>query len=168
MTSFSGSSTSSANVDCAQLEKYLKSGMWKTADQETRKLIYLACGADPSNRAMTPSVDQIPCEDLQAIDALWMKYSKGRFGFSAQRPIWDACKQKFFDKTDVWNGFGSRVGWRVNHLLKQNYWKEQSELTFSIQAPVGHFPHMGKQFSILTIEAFLNRLTYCVNPPEEY
>jgi hypothetical protein len=150
-----------ANVDCSQLEKYLKAGMWKTADQETRKLMYLACGANPANRNMTPAVDQIPCEDLQALDWLWMTYSKGRFGFSAQRDIWEACTQKFLDKTDVWNAFGSRVGWRINHLLRQNYWKLQSELDSSLKAPVGHFPHMGKQFSILTLETLLNRLSYC-------
>lgn len=157
----SNSLQSRANVDCTSLEKYLKSRIWKTADQETRKLLYLACGADPSDQQYTLPIAQIPCEDLQAIDQLWMKYSQGRFGFSAQKPIWEASVQKYFDKTDAWNGFGSRVGWRVNHLFKQNYWKEHAELMFDAKAPVGHLPHMGKRFGILTTEAFMKRLQEC-------
>jgi hypothetical protein len=156
-----------AAIDCTQLEKYLKSSLWRMADHETRKLLYMACGQNPADQQYSIQPGQIPCVDLQVIDQLWNKYSQGRFGFTAQRPIWLTCEKKFYSKTEAWNQFGSKVGWRVNHLLKQNYWKKHNELTFTLDAPVGHLPHMGEKFGILTMEAFIKHLDYCNAPPVE-
>jgi hypothetical protein len=157
MSSFSPQS----GGETEKLEKYLKSRMWKTADQETRRLFYVACGMSPTEQDSTPPVEQIPCDLFQQIDALWMKYSRGQFGFTAQQSIWQACERKFYDKTEAWNGFGNRVGWRINHFLKPNYWKAHNELTFDLKAPAGHLPHMGKRLSILTVESFMRKLDTC-------
>lgn len=160
MTSYSSPEYVST-VDCTQLEKYLKARLWKMADMETRKLLYAACGMTDQKASI--AVNQIPCNDLLAIDQLWMKYSNKRFGFSAQKALLQTFVAKYFDKTEAWNRFGDKVGWRINHLFKQNYWKKYSELTFTTEAPVGHFPHLGERFGILTVEAFSNHLDYCAN-----
>jgi GUN4-like len=157
------------SVDCTQLEKYMKSGLWRLADQETRKLLYSASGVSPSDQQYGIQINQIPCGDLLALDQLWVKFSKGRFGFSVQQQLLAPLLAKYYSKTEAWNRFGDKVGWRVNHLLKQNYWKKHSELTFTLQAPVGHFPHMGDKFGILTIEQLTQHLEACKNPvlPDE-
>lgn len=33
-------------------------------------------------------INKFPCTDLLTIDNLWVKYSKGHFGFSVQKFIW--------------------------------------------------------------------------------
>lgn len=134
--------------------------MWKMADLETRKLIFTATGTSPSQQT-PPAINQIPCADLQALDQLWKQYSAGRFGFSVQRSIWLPLDRKFYSKTDAWAAFGDRVGWRVNNLLKRNYWKQHKELKFATDAPQGHLPHLGDKFGILTVEAFMKHLDLC-------
>ncbi|MBD1910554.1 MULTISPECIES: GUN4 domain-containing protein [unclassified Leptolyngbya] len=153
--------------DYAQLEKYLKSGLWRLADLETRKLFYTSCGLNPNDQQRL-AVNQLPCDVLQNTDQLWLRYSRKRFGFSVQRQIWNACQEKYYDKTEAWNQFGSKVGWRVNHLLKQNYWKPHKELTFKSEAPVGHLPHMGEQFGIYTVQSLIQQLDYCASTPAAF
>lgn len=165
MVSYVSESEEYAGVDCMQLEKYLKAGMWKMADLETRKLIYLACGVSPTDQKSTPSINQIPCPDLQKMDGLWVKYSRGRFGFSVQRSLWLPLEKKFYNKTDAWSAFGDRVGWRINNLLKRNYWKPYKELSFETNAPVGHLPNLGDKFGILTVEALTQQIEWCNSAP---
>lgn len=148
----------------AQLDRYLKKQLWRLADLETRKLLYESCGMSPDDQTRLP-VQQIPCDVLAAIDRLWMGYSRKRFGFSVQRKLWYNCQEKYYDKTEAWNQFGSKVGWRVNHLLKQNYWKPHKELDFKMEAPAGHLPHLGDEFGIKTIEDFVQQIDYCSAPP---
>lgn len=170
MVSYSSPSQDYTSVDFTQLEKYLKAGMWRMADMETRKLIYLAVGMNPAEQASV-SINQIPCGDLMMMDQLWLKYSRNKFGFSVQHTLLQPMIDKYYNKTEAWNRFGSKVGWRINSLFKQNYWKKHKELTFSLEAPVGHLPHLGDKFGILTLEALGNQLQACKTaiaeePPE--
>ncbi|HEY9622575.1 MAG TPA: GUN4 domain-containing protein [Crinalium sp.] len=161
MVSYLNESEEYSGVDCTQLEKYLKAGMWKMADLETRKLVYDACGVSPNDPRNSPSISQIPAPDLLRIDGLWVKYSRGRFGFSVQQAIWQPLEKKFYNKTDAWSAFGDRVGWRINNLLKRNYWKPYKELSFEANAPMGHLPHLGDKFGIVTVEAFTQMIAWC-------
>ena len=36
-------------------------------------------------------IKNFSCQNLRTIDQLWVKYSNGRFGFSVQKKIWQAC-----------------------------------------------------------------------------
>ena len=52
-------------------------------------------------------VKNIPVMDLKTIDALWVAYSDGKFGYSVQRKIWKQNKEqwgKFFKKLDWTTG----------------------------------------------------------------
>lgn len=149
------------NEDYAQLEKYLQGGLWRMADLETRKLLYVACGFSPTEHQQAIAVNQIPCDVLQTIDQLWLRYSRKRFGLSVQRQIWQACVQKYYNKTEALNQFGSKVGWRSGGLFKQTAWKKHAELTFKPDAPVGHLPHMGDRFGMFTLEALMKQLDFC-------
>jgi hypothetical protein len=71
-----------------QLEAYLEAKQFADADQETYKImVHMAgCTETISKDAMLT----FPCEDLCQIDRRWTQHSQGRFGFSAQKKIWDA------------------------------------------------------------------------------
>jgi GUN4-like len=166
MMNYSNPPEPSSADEYAQLVKYLKSGMWKMADLETRKLLYLACGLTVADQQNNLPVNMVPCDTLDTLDKLWVKYSKGRFGFSVQKPIWQSCVQKYYDKTEAWKQFGNRVGWRSKGLFNQD-WKKHLDLNFTADAPVGCFPHLGDRCGILTIEAFVNQLEACSNVPVE-
>lgn len=152
---------SSQGISYTRLRDLLAARNWRLADQETRKLLYKGSGLQPTDVTRFPLFADFPCEDLQMIDHLWLQYSNGRFGFSVQQPIWHHYHQTFWDKTLIWSTFGDRVGWRVNHVLKPNHWKRYDELTFTIEAPPGHLPHLGDRFGIFTIEAIANRIAQC-------
>lgn len=145
------------------LEKLLAAGQWKAADQETRFVLFQACGFDPE--AIPPPsakcVAHCPCTDLQIVDRFWVKYSKGRFGFSVQQSIWQPLDDLYWDKAEVWGQFGDRVGWRSGRLFGDKLWKRYNELTFSLNAPPGHLPFLGDTFGIFTIEGISDRLMQC-------
>ena len=84
------------------------------------------------------SIKKFPCEDLRIIDKLWVKYSKGKFGFSVQKEIYESL-----GGTEEYNGkaiedFCKRIGWKKGGKLVY-----YSELTFDLQsAPQAHLPRL--------------------------
>jgi hypothetical protein len=79
-----------------------------------------------------------PCEELRAIDMLWVRYSNGRFGFSVQKQIYVECGGKpdgEYSGDEIWERFGDRVGWR-----KEDQWLDYSALDPSFASPKGIFP----------------------------
>ena len=85
---------------------------------------------------------KIPCENLKAIDQLWVEYSSGRFGFSVQKQIWQEVGGKPYDTYDIQDfssfltagkKFNRRVGWN------------RDDFQFYLDAPVGHLPSSDKR-----------------------
>jgi serine/threonine protein kinase len=128
---------SARGVNYDQLEQLLKAGSWKEADQETAKKMLEVAGRTQEGELDKDSIDNFPCEDLRTIDQLWVKYSNGRFGFSVQKKIWLEVGGKVDRETEC--KLGERVGWRNN-----GSWMDYDDLTFSLQATVGHFPRVGR------------------------
>lgn len=122
---------SAVGIDYTHLRNLLAVKNWKEADLETSAVMLQAAGREKEGWFSSESIEKFPCADLLTIDRLWAKYSLGRFGFSAQKPIYLEVEQDF-------EKFGERVGWRVS-----NYWLNYSELTFDICAPTGHLPSGG-------------------------
>jgi GUN4-like len=120
-------------VNYDQLEQLLKSGKWKEADQETAKKMLEVAGRTKERWLDIDSIDNFPCEDLRTIDQLWVKYSNGRFGFSVQKKIWLEVGGKVDWETE--DKLGDYVGWRKN-----GSWMRYDNLTYSLQAPIGHLP----------------------------
>jgi hypothetical protein len=61
---------------------------------------------------------------------LWLKYSKGKFGFSVQKQIWLDCGGKVgvYDY-DIYRKFADKVKWR-----NQGNWLSYDELNFTDNA----------------------------------
>jgi len=105
---------SEKGVDYQKLQKLLKAGFWKEADQETAHRMLEAVGQESSYsiRLDLEKIRTFPCKDLQTVDRLWAHYSQGRFGFSVQKKIWQECGiPKSFGKD--WDRFCAKVGWQT-------------------------------------------------------
>lgn len=110
-------------------------------------------------------IENFPCQDLRTIDRLWMKYSNGRFGFSVQKKIWQACGSPTEYNRD-WEKFGATVGWRARGFMGiEAEWAPYSELTFDLGAPRGHLPsnlaYRYLVFGFLVWWALFSRLETC-------
>lgn len=142
---------SDRNVDYRRLRDLLKSQQWKEADEETLRVMLLVAGREKECWFFPKDIYDFPCKDLYTIDWLWGKYSNGRFGFSAQKLIY----KRLYGITD-WD-FKLMVEYREFKLMVKYRdrsifafyeavgWSEKSynELTFNLQAPVGHLPRLG-------------------------
>ena len=118
-----------------KLRDLLAAGEWQEADKETRRVMLAVANREEEGRLNVESIDKFPCEDLKAIDFLWVKYSNGRFGFSVQKRIYQELGgTREYDET-VWEAFGDRVGWR-----KRGDWLYYYDLNFSTKALPGHLP----------------------------
>lgn len=125
------SSPTKKGVDYTRLEGFLKTGQWKKADIETYEVMLKATGREDS--LSIESIKDFPCTDLCTIDQLWVKNSSGRFGFSVQKSIWDKVDQNIVR-------YGDNVGWRKGLWWLGEKWIKHSQLTFNIEAPLGHLP----------------------------
>ena len=118
-----------------QLETYLKTQQWREADQETYRLMITTTGKEDGQWFDRADLKNFPCQDLQTLDQLWVKYSNGKWGFSVQKRIWQECGSPMEYNND-WKKFCDRVGWR-----KDNGWVNYSNLTFDLQKSLrGEFP----------------------------
>jgi eukaryotic-like serine/threonine-protein kinase len=116
-----------------KLQQLLAAGQWKEADQETARVMLQVAGREEEGYLDVDSINNFPCEDLRTIDQLWVKYSMSRFGFSVQKKIWLEVGGKVDYETEC--KLGDRVGWRKN-----GSWMNYDDLTFTLQAPLGHLP----------------------------
>jgi hypothetical protein len=135
-----------SQVNYNLLDQYLSQQDWRKANDETRKLLLEATGRDVIGWARTEDLQSLSCWDLTTIDQLWQKYSQGKFGFSAQLPIYleTGNRPGKLVGDDAYNRFGDRVGWREN-----NDWIIFIEnLNYSLNAPQGHFPNPRSEYSI--------------------
>lgn len=121
------------------LVNFLANGRWKEADDETAYLL-LEMGAHPDHGYFRRGeVNNIPCDDLQVIDQLWVKFSGGHFGLSVQKQIFtDLGGQPSgeYDKAP-YDQLMERLGWSLNGQET-----DYSGLSFSLQSPQGHLPRL--------------------------
>ncbi|MDB9496304.1 serine/threonine-protein kinase [Spirulina major CS-329] len=120
-----------------RLAELLKAGDWRGADQETSKQMLVVANRTEESWLDVKSIDNFPCEDLRAIDQLWVHYSKGRFGFSVQKRIYQALGGTRQYDEQVWEAFGDAVGWRNGKS-----WLYYKDVTFNTRAQEGHLPYM--------------------------
>ena len=121
-----------------KLEELLAAGDWKGADQETYEVMLAVANRKEQGWLTEDSINEFPCEDLRAINGLWVRYSQGKFGFSVQKEIYVACGAKlngYYPSDEIWEAFGDRVGWCC-----EGEWLSYSDLSFSLDAPCGNLP----------------------------
>ncbi|NER83707.1 MAG: GUN4 domain-containing protein, partial [Leptolyngbya sp. SIO1D8] len=145
-------------IDYRHLQAHLMAGEWQAADLETRSILQqLISTYDyfyPSIEA--DGIEALRCEDLQILDALWSRYSNGRYGFTAQHQVWRSLT--VIDPTIRAERFGQHVQWQraeplPNTPFGSSLWRSDTELTYTTDAPIGHLPWSG--VSSLTLERML-------------
>lgn len=145
-------------ADYTKLQDLLRLGKWLEADFETLSIMLKIAGREQEGNFDFKSLNNFPCADLCKIDQLWTEYSNGHFGFGVQRQILDGVMKQHDKPHGGWmhslgrlilnqektylEAFGEQVGWRdkgFSSIWMQSY----IELTFSLDAPRGHFPTLG-------------------------
>ncbi|MDJ0582091.1 GUN4 domain-containing protein [Crocosphaera sp.] len=127
------------NARYQKLEQLLKNQQFKDADSETYNLMIETVGKEAGQLFDPEDFYTFPCEDLLWIDNLWVKYSKGKFGFSRQTKIWQELARPYIYDNN-WNTFCHRVGWmKDGEYVEYKHFYEILEET----TPIGHFPNDG-------------------------
>ena len=154
-------------VDLSELRKLLERKEWKKADLETRDLLIqlatVVSGKEQLSNGIVknlvtlkmggdiPSeiIRSLPCDQLKKIDKLWTNASNNRFGFSPQVEIFRNVGRNDLD-------WALKVGWRVYdnpvfEFIRKEVtnrsllgWIPYDSLQFSLDAPKGHLPSLGK------------------------
>jgi len=106
------------------LLNYLANGRWQEADDETYQVMKTVAEGSLSVEA----IKKFPCEDLQIIDQLWVKFSGGQFGFSVQKQIYVEAGNPLDGEyhEDTFRKFFDAVSW--------------AKLLYSTSAPQGNLP----------------------------
>lgn len=143
---------SEVGVDYRNLRNLLSAHKWQQADEATWVAVRLALGKAPGSYIFSGDLRRVPCTDLQTLDRLWIKYSMGRFGFTAQARIYKAVGEDY-------GLFCEQVGWRRdNRSDRPEHWH------FNYLAPPGHLPSrlgLGGQQWWQHIKILAERLTAC-------
>lgn len=127
-----GSIQSALGIDYGRLRQLLWAQLWREADEETEHVIFKALRPtmEPVDRE---AVLKLPCVDFLTIDHLWSRYSRGRFGFKAQRQVYHQVEQRPGD-------FLRALNWRGSRLSLTGGGKPYKSLQFTGNAPPGHLP----------------------------
>jgi len=127
--------------DYIVLSKLLGEGRWNKADEETCKVMLRLTGKSNWTDIVLEDVKHIPQSHLDQIEQLWSQNSGGKFGFKAQKAVWQSVGGKLnIYEHDLFQKFSELLGWRSLSAGKYEYWLPQKELDFSLQASNGHLP----------------------------
>lgn len=119
---------SAVGVDYMELRDLLVKRKWKDADRLTHRLLCFLVRRSTAGYLAYREIAKLPCDDLQTIDRLWVKYSNRRFGFSVQRQIYEGVDRDY-------PTFCDRVGWPVAKSRSPS-----QTFQFNLRAPIGHLP----------------------------
>lgn len=145
----------------ARLQQALQAQNWAAADQETRLLL------SPTRDPYGPDVAAIPLDLIRSIDQAWFSASKGRFGFRVQAKLWQEARAKHPQNLEAaTNTFRDRIGWKIPAPRPEtdfisSDWRNESELTYSLQAPQGHLPWAGVADKLVQSVAVPPAGTHC-------
>ena len=118
-----------SQIDYSNLENLLKKGKWQQADTESWKIMCISLSKPIGTYLFKSDIENLPNSNLKIIDNLWIKYSKGRFGFSIQKKIYDRVEADYFK-------FCAAIGWPTYNSLDS----ANSDYYYSLKAPIGHLP----------------------------
>ena len=128
---------SEKSIDYTKLRGLLKANQWKEADRETYLRMLEAVGRQDGDWIRAKELEDFPCQDLKTIDRLWVNYSKGLFGFSVQKKIWQDCGSPKSSGND-WDRFCVKVGWQNPAATA---YMSYDELKFDPRnSPIGELP----------------------------
>ncbi|MEG4279504.1 GUN4 domain-containing protein [Microcoleus sp. MON1_C1] len=145
--SSSAKSTSVVGGKYSKLDSLLEAKEWIKADEETEKLILEMLGKDPRNFLFSynflsgSDIERLPIKDLDYMDKLWVQHSKGLFGFSMQKQIWESIVgNKPNNNISGYNEFEAKFAEKVGWYVKGD-WIYYSDIKYSLRkSPRGHLP----------------------------
>ena len=142
------------------LESYMRQGDWRKADQETYRLMITAVGKDYGDYFTDQELLTFPCQELLLIDKLWLKHSRGKFGFNVQKQVYVECGAKLdgeYPGDEIWERFGDRVGWR-----RDGSWIGYDDVTFDIRnAPNALLPRITLVSLSFLLGVLFSRIQAC-------
>lgn len=94
------------NVDYRKLRNLLLSKQYNEADEETRQLFLEIAGCKNKGYLDANDFKNIPCIDVRIIDQLWMDNSSSKYGFSAQKNVFE---KKSYNCEKIFNWYGSKT-----------------------------------------------------------
>ncbi|WP_228039403.1 GUN4 domain-containing protein [Dolichospermum sp. LEGE 00240] len=108
-----------------ELDYLMQQNRWKDADQKNTTFILVSAKKEKQGYLELNDIKNFNCKDLKAVDELWVKNSKGKFGFSVQKRIYldtgnsldfDWEKKRFTKwSNEGYNSFAERVGWKKKY-----------------------------------------------------
>lgn len=132
---------SERSINYQILRDLLKESQWEEADKETIRIMLFITNRVSQGWLTSNSIKNFPCKDLYTIDQLWVVSSGGKFGFSVQIKIWEACGQPT-SSGKGWDQFCIEVGWK-NSIDQGCYsYNDYSILSKKLlDAPRGELPY---------------------------
>jgi GUN4-like len=139
-----GKCSSNVVTKLAPIQAQLDAKNWAAADRETRRIF------DPrSVDIRSQDLSKPTAEMIYAIDQAWLEASDGRFGLTPQLWRWKLVRAgKTTDQDATVNAFRDLVGWKMTQQRSEPHptdsdWRNESELNYSLKAPIGHLPWVG-------------------------
>ena len=131
---------SEKGINYTNLRDLLKQQNWQAADKETADRMCEAMGRQNEGWLRVEDAQNFPCADLRTIDQLWVKHSRGKFGFSVQKEIWQSCGSPT-KSNEKWEKFGELVGWKdPTGWVGSWSWYIYINYRFTLKASKGHLP----------------------------
>nr|AUG32097.1 hypothetical protein PLO_089 [Paulinella longichromatophora] len=137
---------SDAGLDYIPLQIALQLQQFEEADRLTNQALRQLAGSAAIERGYVyySEVISIIKLDLITLDRLWSVYSLGRFGFTSQSKLLQACNGR-------WDQLWPRIGWKTNGI----WTRYPSSFNWSLQAPEGHMPMINQLRGIRLMDALL-------------
>ena len=137
---------SAVGIDYSPLQDSLLREDFQAADRFTSATLRQLAGSEAERRGYVyfSEVPSMSGLDLVTLDRLWIAYSQGRFGFSAQARLLKALNGRY---DLLW----PRIGWKLNGV----WTRYPDAFTWSISAPEGHMPLVNQLRGVRLMDALL-------------
>jgi hypothetical protein len=118
---------------------------FKQADRETAEKILQVSGKQQLGMMELEDIQRFPCRDLRTLNNLWFTQSKGKFGFTVQKVIYDSIYNKLQENSkrdtyiisDTFEQFAEQVEWKRKG---QPFLYNEDELPINLEGKEGHLP----------------------------
>ncbi len=136
-----------SGIDYQPLQAALSEQAFELADRCTSSILRQLAGpaAEARGYVYFSEVPPISGIDLQTLDRLWLCYSRGRFGFSVQARLLQACGGR-------WERLWPKLGWKEEGL----WTRYPKAFTWSLEAPDGHMPLINQLRGVRLMDALLS------------
>ncbi|MEH2452581.1 AAA-like domain-containing protein [Nostoc sp.] len=126
-----------------ELDYLMQQQRWREADLKNWQFVLYLAGKETEDYLDLTNVKNFNCNDLKQLDTLWVKNSKGYFGYSVQKKIylasgnsldfdWEKGKLKNWNE-EGYNDFTKRVGWKGEN----GEWRRYEELSMNLKGGEG-------------------------------